>query len=738
MRDFAAELNDRQNEAVSAVHGPLLVIAGAGSGKTRVITYRIANLVANHGVPPRRVMAVTFTNKAAGEMRHRVETLIEGGAGCWVSTFHASCAKLLRRYGERLGVDPRFTIYDDQDQKAMVARVLKELDLGDKQFPPRALQHEINRSKQELVGPGDYPEGDFYRARVKKVYALYERRMRDASALDFGDLLYRIVQGMRADDGLAAEIAGLHDFVHVDEFQDTNRVQLELVRLLTPHGNVCVVGDDDQSIYSWRGADVGNILDFERFFPGARTVTLDRNYRSTGNVLRAAHGVVGKLVGRRAKELWTSNEDGEKIAVIEAPDEREEARLVARALRDLRTDGFPLREQAVFYRTNAQSRVFEEVFRTMSIPYRVVGGMRFYERAEVKDVIAYLRLVMNPADHAAFIRVVNNPPRGIGKTTVDRLTAIAAGHGVSLHEAIALPAAAALGGAALGKLAAFRAKVDAWRADVDVGPARLARRIVAETEYVGRLEAENNAEADARMENVQELLGSIEDFEAEAEDPNLASFLELVALQTDVDAARFDGEEATLMTVHAAKGLEFDVVFVTGLEEGLFPFRRADDGLGMFGDGEAAMDEERRLGYVAMTRARKRLFLTRATTRRLFGGSRANPPSRFFAEVPREITVDLSPQRPEVTPYGGAPRSPRPAFGASHPPAAPHRNAVWIDTSLDQSVGGASVAPGLTVRHPRFGVGTVVAVHPGAKIKVDVQFPAFGRKTILLDYLELD
>jgi DNA helicase-2/ATP-dependent DNA helicase PcrA len=387
---------------------------------------------------------------------------------------------------------------------------------------------------------------------------------------------------------------------------------------------------------------------------------------------------------------------------------------------------------------NAQSRLVEEGLLRARIPYLVVGGVGFYERREVKDVLAYLRLLQNPADHAAFIRVVNTPPRGSGKTTVDRLTAIAAGHGVSLYEAIALPAAAELGGAALGKLAAFRAMLDAWRADVGDGPSRLARRIVAETEYVGRLEAENNAEADARMENVQELLGSIEDFEAEAEEPTLASFLELVALQTDVDAARFDGEEATLMTVHAAKGLEFDVVFVTGLEEGLFPFRRGDDGLGMLGAGDDAMDEERRLGYVAMTRARKRLFLTRAATRRLFGGSRANPPSRFFAEVPREITVDLSPQRPEVTPYAGPARSQRPAFGAARPPAARQRTDVWVDKSVDQSPGAAAVAPGLTVRHPRFGVGTVVAVHPGSKIKVDVQFPAFGRKTILLDYLELD
>jgi DNA helicase II / ATP-dependent DNA helicase PcrA len=736
MIDFANELNERQAEAVACVDGPLLVLAGAGSGKTRVITYRIANLVANHGVAPRRIMAVTFTNKAAGEMRERVERLLGSGADVWVATFHASCARLLRRYGEAFGVDPRFTIYDDQDQKAMIARVLKELELSDRQFPPRAMQNEINRAKRELVGPDAYPQGDFYRARVQKVYALYETRMRGASALDFGDLLYRVVVGMRTDARLAAEISGLFDHVLVDEFQDTNRAQLELVRLLTPHRNVCVVGDDDQSIYSWRGADVTNILDFEKSFPGARAVTLDRNYRSTGNVLKAAHGVVSRLKGRRPKELWTSNPEGEKIGIVEAPDEREEARLVAKALRELVADGFPLREQAVFYRTNAQSRVFEEVFRALNIPHRVVGGMRFYERAEVKDVIAYMRLAQNPADHAAFVRVVNTPTRGIGKTTVDRIVALAAGRGVSAFEAISLPEAAGeLGGAALGKLAAFRDMIEAWRRDAGDGPARLSKRIVAETEYVARLEAENNAEADARLENVRELLGSIEDFEADAEEATLASFLELIALQTDVDEARFDGEEATLMTVHAAKGLEFDVVFVTGLEEGLFPFRRSDGGIELVdGDERAAMDEERRLGYVAMTRARKRLFLTRAVSRKLFGGSRENPPSRFFAELPPGIAIDLTPGRPKVSLYGAPSAAPAAPPRARPAPAA--QRDVWIDRSFDQSA-PCALAPGMTVRHPRFGVGKVLAVSPGAKPKAEVQFPGFGRKTILAEYLEL-
>jgi DNA helicase-2/ATP-dependent DNA helicase PcrA len=730
MLDLERDLNDRQLEAVRHAEGPLLVIAGAGSGKTRVITYRVANLVLSHGVRPKRILAVTFTNKAAGEMRERVEQLLGRDAESWVMTFHSSCARLLRRYGEEAGIDPRFTIYDDQDQKAMVARVLKELDLDDRKYPPRSMQSEINRSKRELMGPADYPRSDFYRENVAKIYELYDRRMADASALDFGDLLYRTVRAMRKNERLRDEIAGLFDHVLVDEFQDTNHVQLELVRqLAAPHRNICVVGDDDQSIYSWRGADLSNILGFEQHFPGARLVTLDRNYRSDGNILKAAHGVVSKLDGRRPKELWTSNEDGQRVAFVEASDEREEARLVARAVRDLRADGLRLSEQAVFYRINAQSRVFEEVFRSLDIPHRVVGGMRFYERAEVKDVIAYLRIVQNPDDLAAFLRVVNTPSRGIGKTTVDRLVAIAAGAGSSAWDAIAEAAAGGVGKAPAAKLAGFRQMVEAWRGEIAEGPSHLAQRVLDDTGYVARLEQEDTAEADARIENIRELSGSIDDFEAEAEEPTLDRFLELVALQTDVDAADFDGDEVTLMTVHSAKGLEFEAVFVTGLEDGLFPYRAADEGL--FSTATEELSEERRLCYVAMTRARKRLLLTRAVTRRLFGSARFDPPSRFLADVPDEILEDLTPARPVVSLVErGAGSGRRPG------PERPRADEVWVDRSFDQTVESFGFEPGQTVRHARFGVGTVIALHAGARPKVEVRFPAFGTKTIIADYLE--
>jgi ATP-dependent DNA helicase UvrD/PcrA len=751
MFDLKNDLNQSQTKAATHIKGPQLVIAGAGSGKTRVITYRVANLVENHGVAPWRILAVTFTNKASREMKDRVEQLLGGkGTDCWVSTFHSVCAKLLRIHGELVGINPKFTIYDDGDQKAMVVRCLKELQVSDKTFPPRAIQNEINRAKQNLVGANEYQTGDFYRENIQKIYELYEKRMHDASALDFGDLLYRIVRGMKENQELLNAINGRFDYILVDEFQDTNHVQLEFVQLLTqPHGNICVVGDDDQSIYSWRGADVANILEFEKFFPGAVTVTLDRNYRSTANILKAAHGVVNKLHGRRKKELWTSDADGEKISFIEAADEREEGRLVARAIRDTADDGVPLSEQAVFYRINAQSRVFEEIFRTMGIPHRVVGGMRFYERAEVKDMLAYLRLVQNSADLAAFLRVVNKPTRGIGKTTVEKLLALAAGHGISAYEAIGL-AEKNIGRAPAKKLVAFAEMIDNWRAEIDLGPVHLAGRVLEDTGYSTGLTQENSAEADARLENIRELIGSIEDFEAEAEIPSLSNFLELVSLQSDIDTTNFEGEQVTLMTIHSAKGLEFDVVHVTGLEEGLFPYGRPGD---QMADSPEEMDEERRLCYVAMTRARKQLFLHRARTRRLFGQAKMNPPSRFLMDIPPDLLRDLTPDRPQIGLLGRSTSTDSSKFGRPRPTARPQPqhaerqrtttkdkrhspNETWVDRSYDQTAENSPLQTGSTVRHARFGIGEVIAVHPGVRPKIEVRFPGFGKKTILADYLQ--
>jgi DNA helicase-2/ATP-dependent DNA helicase PcrA len=753
MLDLKKDLNDTQFNAASHTEGALLVLAGAGSGKTRVITYRVANLVENHNVRPHRILAVTFTNKAAKEMQERIGQLLDHqGAKCWVSTFHSTCAKFLRLHGQLIGVDKRFTIYDDSDQKAMVVRCMKELNWDDKKSPPRAIQNAINKAKQELVSPETYPTTDVYREQVQTLYTLYEKRMRNATALDFGDLLYVTVRGMRENPDFLRAIAGQFDYILVDEFQDTNHVQLELVRLLTgPHGNVCVVGDDDQSIYSWRGADVSNILEFEKFFPGVSMVTLDRNYRSTSNILKAAHGVVSKLKDRHPKELWTSSSDGEKVAILETDDEREEARLVVQGIRELRRDGVPLKEQAVFYRINAQSRVFEETLRAMGVPHRVIGGMRFYERAEVKNVLAYLRLIQNPSDLAAFLRVINKPARGIGKTTVDRLNALAAGYGVSPFEAIDR-APETIPPAGVKKLNGFRDMVSAWQAEIKLGPVHLVGRVLEDTGYIRGLDAENTAEADSKKENLKELVGSIEDFEEEAEEPTLLSFLELVTLQTDVDQANFDDDQVTLMTVHAAKGLEFDVVHLTGLEEGLFPYRQGNDRFGSAPEEE--IEEERRLCYVAITRARKRLFCTHVRIRRIFGQPRTEPPSRFLMDLPSDLVMDLTPDRPSIDSLGSrlgqahggyenrftnpslTRPSKSPTYSTDLPKRPPSSSETWVDETYSQSEEGIEIRVGQQMRHSKYGVGVIVEVQPGARPKVVIKFPAWGQKTIMLNFLE--
>ncbi len=746
MFDLATELNEQQYKAASHVDGPLLVIAGAGSGKTRVITYRIANLVKNHKVNPRRILAVTFTNKAAKEMRDRVVKLLEGrGEDCWVSTFHATCARLLRMYGELIGVDPRFTIYDDSDQKTMVSRCIRDLDLNDKNFAPRAVQHEINRSKQEGIGPEDYSSGDFYRETVKKIFALYEKRMRESSALDFGDLLYRTMCGLRDHEEFRRQLQHRFDHILVDEFQDTNAIQLEIVKSLSSRlGNICVVGDDDQSIYSWRGAEIRNILGFDKVFPGTVRVMLDRNYRSTANILAAAHSVASMLLERHPKKLWTDGDAGEKIIFIEAEDEREEARLVAKAIKDSREDGIGLNEQAVFYRINAQSRVFEEVFRTMAIPYRVVGGMRFYERAEVKDVLAYLRLVQNPGDAAAFLRVVNVPTRGIGKTTIERLAAFAASNDISLFDAILRSTEADIGSSAAQKLVSFRNMVESWRMEIDEGPHHLAERVLSDSGYMTALKQDKSVEAESRTQNLEELLGSIAAFESESETPTLESFLELITLQSDVDQANFDGEEVTLMTVHSAKGLEFDAVFVTGMEQGMFPYIRSGDGVFSSEPSHEEMEEERRLCYVAMTRARKRLVLSAARDRTIFGQTRIRPRSIYFRDIPNELLQNLTPNRPKIQTLGiSTSRSAaqntfsKTSFSAGPLPKKPPVEGQWVDTSYDQRPSSEKIKPGAQVRHARYGIGKVLSIDYAERTKVEVEFPGFGRKTIIADYLEI-
>jgi DNA helicase-2/ATP-dependent DNA helicase PcrA len=748
--DFDPELSPPQREAVHHGDGPLLVLAGAGSGKTRVITFRIAELIANAGVAPWRILAVTFTNKAAGEMRERVVKLLGPDASqVWLGTFHATCARLLRRHPEAVGLKPDFTIYDDDDSTALINRLLKELSVDPNLLAARDVRGRIDRAKQDGRGPDGIPRRGTRDELAAQIYAEYDKRLRLANAADFGDLLVLAVKLLEEHEAIREELRERFLHVLVDEFQDTNKIQLRLVQLLVnDRRNVCVVGDDDQSIYRWRGAEVKNILDFPKLYPGAVTVRLEQNYRSTAHILAAASAVVKRNEARHKKELWTANPAGDKVRVVLAGDEREEASAVVRLVETLRVEGLALARQAIFYRINAQSRVLEEALRGRGLPYVVVGGFRFFERAEVKDLLAYLRLLVNPADEASFLRVVGVPPRGIGKVSMDRLQDFARHAGKPLLaaavEAGNVPDLPTGGARALTALAG---QFSTWREALIEGPVAAARRVFEESGYQKMLEDDRSPEAESRLQNVRELLGSIGDWAREHEAPTLSGYLEHVTLQTAVDD--LDGQAAdrlALMTVHSAKGLEFDTVYVVGMEEGLFPYRHRD-AEGDRHEERARLEEERRLAYVAMTRARKRLWLFHARRRQLFGGEQILPPSRFLRDLPQEALEEaMLPGARD--PAAGA------LFSASRHRSWPTKTAPagtkaavpWEDRpspSVEQEIcqavaqeAGLAFRIGDKVRHVRFGIGKIVDIEPGAEVKVSVEFPGWGRKKLIGRFVE--
>ena len=722
MLDLSA-LNPRQREAVVHEGGPLVVFAGAGSGKTRVITYRVAHLIAEHGLAPWRILAVTFTNKAAGEMRERLLGLLgDDGAAVRVGTFHATCARLLRRHGERLGLSKDFTIYDDQDQLALVKRVLRDLGLDEKRYQPKAMAGRINRAKQEVQTPDQMETPDPWSEVVRRVYTAYEDRLRQANALDFGDLIHRTVLGLEADETFRDDIVGRFSHVLVDEFQDTNHAQFRLVRLLSEgHRNLCVVGDDDQSIYRWRGADRRNILDFRTSFPDATLVKLEQNYRSTKRILRAANAVIARNVDREPKELWTDNSEGNALMIVRTMDERDEARLVVRGARELSSQGHSLSDVAVFYRTHAQSRVIEEALRGANIPYRIVGGMRFYDRAEVKDLLAYLRVITNPADDMSLLRIINTPARGIGKTTITRLLDLAAERGVGLSRLLDEDTLDQFGSAARRRLTGFRELMSELREFALSGAplGEIGADVVNKTGYADVLRHDDTPEADARFQNVQELVASMDEFERENRDASLSDFLENVTLQTSADE-QTGGERVTLMTVHAAKGLEFPVVMVTGLEEQVFPFKGIDPW-----EDPDELEEERRLAYVAFTRAEQRLVLSFAAVRRIFGQQRVGIPSRFLTELPSE----------DVEWIGAGASAPREGSRRDD------RHYEPDDSYVDYGEGSdlaelEGLRRGMQVRHPKFGIGEVREVTEGSPPRVSVRFPGWGTRKIIASYLE--
>jgi len=695
---FVDQLNPQQREAVEHGDGPLIVVAGAGSGKTRVITYRVAYLV-SRGVDPRSILGVTFTNKAAGEMRERVERMVAAQARSampLLCTFHSFCARLLRREAGRVGYPSDFTIYDETDSKNLLRRIARELKLDPKQFPASALKSEIERAKIAMLDPDAYAASRRYGfgKTVARIYAEYQAHLRRASAMDFDDLLMHAVAVLRDHPDARERWRRRYRHLLVDEFQDTNPPQYTLVKLLAPpDGNVCVVGDPDQSIYQWRGANARHILEFAQDFPGARLITLEQNYRSTPTILRAANAVIAHNTMRHPKDLWSERDEGAGLAFRQCFDEHDEAERVARRVRELTGAGLQRQDIAVFYRTNAQSRVFEEVLMAERIPYVVVGTVGFYQRKEVKDVLAYLRLIINPADVVALERIINVPPRGIGQTTLDRLRVHAAEALLMPHEAIAHPdRIETITPAARNRITAFHEQLESFRARAEeLGPADLGRLVVEETGYIEMLQKARDELAPDRIENVQELLGAIESYEESAETPNLRGFLEDIALISEIDTWKAERDRVNLMTLHNSKGLEFPAVFVAGLEEGLLPHANSME-------SADAVEEERRLFYVALTRAKDRVFLSAADSRMRFGQQTEMERSRFLDELPDKAFEDEG-VHDEVFEDEGAEDAGFDEAGAH--PAQARRQKVSAESSY---------APGDTVVHPTFGRGEVLEV----------------------------
>ncbi|EAT15074.1 ATP-dependent helicase [Desulfuromonas acetoxidans] len=738
-------LNPQQIEAVEHPGGPLLILAGAGSGKTSTLTGRVIHLIRQQGVPPWRILAVTFTNKAAKEMKERIERALPEGEMPWVATFHSTCVRILRRDISALGFDTSFTIYDDQDQDRLLKNILKELGIDDKKLKPRAAAAAIDAAKNRGQFPAEMPQNTPQEQVIADVYRHYQQRLQQANALDFGDLLLMCVKLFDEHEEIRQRYAGRFLHLLVDEFQDTNMVQYRLVQqLASEHGNLCVVGDDDQSIYRWRGAEVGNILGFERDYPGCTTIRLEQNYRSTTTILDAAGAVVANNVGRKGKTLWTENPDGEAITLEALPDDLEEARYVVDQLKALQQGGRHLRDIAMLYRTNAQSRVLEEALVRERIPYVMFGGMRFFARMEVKDVLAYLRVLTNPADTISCQRIINVPTRGIGATTVAKIATLeqqAQGFFPACRLAVEQ---GVLKGAAAKKVAAFVAMMEDFASRLERLPyPQLAAELIEETGYAQMLKSENTQEARDRLDNIDQLLAGME--EHRDEDTTLQDYLEQVALVTDLDAYDSSLDRVTLMTLHAAKGLEFPVVFMTGMEDGIFPAARSNDG------GEQ-LEEERRLCYVGMTRAMEKLYLTHARRRRVYGSYQFNPPSRFVGEIPEGLLADVAKKPLHATSKHNlaslfdqlpmqAPESETSSAPASTPAAdsasVPDQPVIEVEPAAPVDDGTLRI--GSRVRHARFGVGTVRRLEgSGDKQKVIVYFNRFGPKRLLLKFAGLE
>lgn len=727
-------LNTQQQEAVFHTEGPLLILAGAGSGKTRVLTHRIAYLIEEKGVNPWNIMAITFTNKAAGEMRERVDKIVGfGSESIWVSTFHSSCVRMLRRFIDRLGFDTNFTIYDTDDQKTLMKDICKRLDIDTKIYKERSIMAAISSAKDELIGPEEYElkvMGDFSKRKIALAYKEYQKELKKNNALDFDDLIMKTVELFQACPDVLEYFQERFQYIMVDEYQDTNTAQFKFVSLLAgKYRNLCVVGDDDQSIYKFRGANIGNILGFENVFPDAKVVRLEQNYRSTQNILNAANQVIQNNTERKRKTLWTENEEGEKLHFRQFMNAYEEAEyIVGDISKKVREQDAHYRDIAILYRTNAQSRLFEEKFLMANIPYKLVGGVNFYARKEIKDLLAYLKTVDNARDDLAVRRIINVPKRGIGATTLTRVQDYAVSMGMSFYDALKEANAISTLGRAAAKVEPFVTFIQTLRSKAEyLSPSELLKDIIESTGYVKELEAEGTEEAEARIENIDELITKVVSYEEENEEPTLSGFLEEVALVADIDSVDGDDNQVLLMTLHSAKGLEFPFVYLAGMEDGMFPSYMT-----ITSDDPTEIEEERRLCYVGITRAMRDLTLTCAQQRMIRGETQYNKVSRFIKEIPRELVElgrEFKEKKPMDIPMPTSFRQMKQAF--KQPAFVPKQFEVKKADGLDYTVGD-------TVKHIKFGTGVVTAIVEGGRdYEVTVNFDKVGVKKMFASFAKL-
>lgn len=733
-------LNEEQKKGVFTTEGPVLLLAGAGSGKTRVLTHRAVYLIEELGVNPYHILAITFTNKAAGEMRERIDDMVGyGSENIWVSTFHSTCVRILRRFIDHIGFGTNFTIYDTEDQKTIMKDICKRLEIDTKMYKEKSFLAAISSAKDELISPEAYDlraQGDFRKMKEAAVYREYQQVLRKNNALDFDDLIVKTVELFQSDMEVLDYYQERFRYIMVDEYQDTNTAQFQLIKLLAgKYKNLCVVGDDDQSIYKFRGANIYNILNFEKEFPNAVTIKLEQNYRSTQNILNAANGVIANNVGRKAKRLWTENEEGEKIAFHQFETGFDEADYVAKDIRSKVREGmYHYGDCAVLYRTNAQSRLFEERFITASIPYKIVGGVNFYSRKEIKDLLAYLKTIDNAMDDLAVRRIINVPKRGIGATTLSRVQDYADANGLTFYNALKMAEEIGTIGRASAKIRPFVMLIQSMRSKLPyISVSELLQEIIEETGYVRELEAENTEEAQQRIENIDELISKAVTYEESEEEPTLSGFLEEVALVADIDSVDETQDYVVLMTLHSAKGLEFPQVYLAGMEDGLFP------GFGAIcaENPTAEIEEERRLAYVGITRAKERLSISCARMRMIRGETQYNKVSRFVKEIPRELLAGTI-QKEKM------PDIPKPSMMAKNAflakPMALRRTGVPEARNFGNSAMKKQLdyAVGDTVSHLKFGTGVVKQIIDGGRdYEVTVDFSGVGVKKMFASFAKL-